>query len=344
MQGLWFLPSLIFGAFTGFSTGNWQMLLFAGTSVLTWPLSSWLQRVRYFNLEGQVRVDDGEVWIGEHRLPRREIFWRRQWHQFVWDGLAVEAEGLALPDLLATASARGFIGFQPEALWLGAADGQNFEFNLTRDGPHIFIVGATGTGKSELLRLMVTGWLSTSQDLELTLIDFKGGATMAKFANHPRVIGLATDLALTDVLAIAETLERQLLARQQRLAEAAASNIEAFQAAGGRLKRHIIVIDEMGELLRQHPKLAQVLDQIAARGRSLGMHLVVANQSLAGVSRTLLVNLRARLAIGDMDPIDLNQLGFKTRATAQRLAANWRSAKLRTGEGFELSFAFPVGF
>jgi S-DNA-T family DNA segregation ATPase FtsK/SpoIIIE len=139
-------------------------------------------------------------------------------------------------------------------------------------------------------------------------------------------------------------LEQQLVSRQTALAEVGAENIEAFWRNGRVLHRRIVVIDELGELLRQHPRLAQVLEQIAARGRSLGIHLVVANQSLAGVSRGLLVNLRARIAIGEMEPIDLNQLGFRSKANQAASGPGWRSAKFRNGSDGEHDFTFPIGF
>jgi hypothetical protein len=344
MQGLWFLPSVIFGAFQGFTSGNWQMLAFALLSFGVWPLSVWIRRHREFALDGAVAFDGKDVWIGAHRLPRREILWRKDWHQVVWDGLAQQHSQQTQPDLLNAARLRGFLGLSPDSNWLGIDSGVDINFKLPEDGPHLLVVGATGTGKSELLRLLISGWLNQSSPIELSLIDYKGGATMARFAEHPRVVGLATDLETTDALAVANTLDQELIRRQTLLAELGAQNIEDYWRYGAALNRRFVVIDELGELLRQHPRLGQALEQIAARGRSLGIHLVVANQSLTGVTRGLLVNLRARIAIGDMDPIDLNQLGFRKRGQAPADTPGWRSAKLRDGTGRELGFSFPIGF
>lgn len=344
MQGLWFLPSVIFGAIHGFTSGDWQMLVFALLSLSIWPLSRWHKKFRGFALEGAVNFDGRDVWIGERRLPRREILWRRDWHQYVWDGLAQENAANSLTQVLQAAQAKGFRGSSDYSNWIGADAGRDVDFDLVAAGPHMIIIGATGSGKSEFMRLLVSGWLAQANPIDLTLIDYKGGATMARFAEHPRVVGLATDLALTEAVSIASTLERQLQKRQILLADAQAQSIEEFRLKGLRLNRHFVVIDELGELLRQHPRLGQSLEQIASRGRSLGMHLIVSNQSMSGITRNLLVNLRARVSIGDMDPLDLNQLGFHGRRMARVIPPGWRDARLKTGTGFELDFAFPIGF
>jgi len=344
MQGLWFLPSIIFGAVQGFTSGNWQMLLFAAISLSIWPFGKWLKSHRDFQVAGPVHFDGKDVWIGDHRLPRSEILWRRSWHQYLWDWREANQRREDLPKLLEAVKAQGFRGEQPNTVWLGILDSSDLAFNLATHGPHLLIVGATGTGKSEMLRILVSGWLNQAEQTELALIDFKGGATLARFATHPRVVALATDLQATNAIKIAETFEAELMRRQQILAGAKSSSIEDFQKFGGQLCRQVIVIDELGELLRQHPRLSNALEQIAARGRSLGLHLVATNQSMSGVSRGLLVNLRARIAIGDIDPIDLSQLGFRGRFQPRQNHPEWRQARLKDGSGLEVEFEFPVGF
>lgn len=343
MQGIWFIPSLIFGAVQAATIGNWQMFIFATLSTAMWPLSRWLKQHREFPLAGQVVFDGKDVWIGENRLPRREAFWRRAWHQVVFDGLAAQAAKSRQPELLSNALARGFAGAKPGSNWIGLAGEQDFEFNLFESGPHLIIIGATGTGKSELLRLLVEGW-SRQRQIQLTLIDFKGGATLARFAPHFSVVDLVTDLEPEGLARVVRGLEEQLAERQLALSKTGVSTIEQHWQRGQKMPRRVVVIDELGEALRQHPRLGSALEQIAARGRSLGVHLVATNQSMIGISRTLLVNLRARIAIGEMDPIDLSQMGFRGRAEPQFSSKNWRRARLKTGAGFELDFQFPVGF
>ena len=344
MQGLWFLPSIIFGVIQGVSAGNWQMLLFALLSASVWPVGLWLRKTRDFALDGEVTFDGKDVWIGKNRLPRREVLWKKAWHQVLWDGLRVAEIRQSLPERLRAVRAHGFRGTTNHASWLGVENGRDFEFDLPDAGPHLLIVGATGTGKSEMLRLLITSWLAQGEAAELALIDFKGGATFSRFAKHPGVIACVTDLESEAAPALTAQLEEQLMSRQLKFAGANVGNIDEYRSRGFALKRQILVIDELGELLRQNPRLVQALEQIASRGRSLGMHLVVANQSVSGISRALLVNLRARMVIGEMDPIDFSQLGFRGRGVQQYSMPGWRHARLRNGHGFEFDFQFPVGF
>ncbi|EPD91127.1 type VII secretion protein EccCa [Streptomyces sp. HPH0547] len=164
-------------------------------------------------------------------------------------------------------------------------------------GPHGLVVGATGSGKSELLRTLVIG-LSTvhSPDhLSYVLVDFKGGATFAGVTELPHVSGLITNLA--DDLALVDRMRAALEGEQQRRQRMLrdAGNVDSVreyqlkQAAGGTdvhgnplepLPYLLIVVDEFGELLSQRQDFIDLFVQIGRVGRSLGMHLLLATQRL----------------------------------------------------------------
>lgn len=164
-------------------------------------------------------------------------------------------------------------------------------------GPHGLVVGATGSGKSELLRTLVTGMamVHAPEHLAFVLVDFKGGATFAGATELPHVSGLITNLA--DDLALVDRMRQALQGEQQRrqrmLREA--GNVDSVreyqlrQAAGGTdahgeplepLPYLLIVVDEFGELLSQRPDFIDLFVQIGRVGRSLGMHLLLATQRL----------------------------------------------------------------
>ncbi|MDX6355624.1 MAG: segregation ATPase FtsK/SpoIIIE, family, partial [Streptomyces sp.] len=164
-------------------------------------------------------------------------------------------------------------------------------------GPHGLIVGATGSGKSELLRTLVTGLTVTHspEHLSFVLVDFKGGATFAGVTELPHVAGLITNLA--DDLALVDRMRSALVGEQQRRQKMLrdAGNVDSVRAyqllqAQGATDVHgkplepmpylMIVVDEFGELLAQRSDFIELFVQIGRVGRSLGMHLLLATQRL----------------------------------------------------------------
>ena len=168
-------------------------------------------------------------------------------------------------------------------------------------GPHGLLIGATGSGKSELLRTLVLGLglTQSTEQLNLVLVDFKGGATFAGLARLPHVSALITnladDVALVDRMA--ESLLGELDRRQQVLHEAGVASIADY-AGPDPLPSLVIVVDEFSELLAARPEFVDVFASIGRLGRSLGLHLLLASQRLdEGRLRGLESHLSYRIAL-----------------------------------------------
>jgi S-DNA-T family DNA segregation ATPase FtsK/SpoIIIE len=158
-------------------------------------------------------------------------------------------------------------------------------------GPHGLLVGATGSGKSELLRTIVTGLAVTHPPelLSFILVDFKGGAAFAGLDVLPHSAGLITnlqaDLALVDRVLAALQGEQE---RRQRLLRGAGNldGIAQYQARRAAdpslqpLPYLLVVVDEFGELLAARPEFLDLFTAIGRVGRSLGVHLLLASQRL----------------------------------------------------------------
>ncbi|AXK35396.1 type VII secretion protein EccCa [Streptomyces armeniacus] len=158
-------------------------------------------------------------------------------------------------------------------------------------GPHGLCVGATGSGKSELLRTLVLGLAVThsSETLNFVLADFKGGATFAGMSQMPHVAAVITNLAddLTLVDRMGDSIRGELNRRQEMLRDAGNyANIKDYEkarAAGAPLApiaSLVLVIDEFSELLTAKPDFIDMFIQIGRIGRSLGVHLLLASQRL----------------------------------------------------------------
>ncbi|MBU3689852.1 MAG: hypothetical protein FGM29_09890 [Actinobacteria bacterium] len=175
-----------------------------------------------------------------------------------------------------------------------AADGR-FDLDLVGDGPHAVVVGTTGSGKSELLRSLVLSLAAahSPNDVQFVLIDFKGGAAFDACVRLPHVIGLLTDLDddLGDRVVVG--LRAELRRREHVLREAGVADVNDTD-----LPRLVIVVDELARLQADVPSFVSSLVDIAQRGRSLGVHLVVATQRGGQtLSADLLANSSIRIAL-----------------------------------------------
>jgi S-DNA-T family DNA segregation ATPase FtsK/SpoIIIE len=183
-------------------------------------------------------------------------------------------------------------------------------------GPHGLVVGATGSGKSELLRTVVTGLAlrHPPERLSFVLTDFKGGAAFAGLAGLPHVAGVITNLA--DDAALVDRAYEALHGEQQRRQEllraagGLASTAEYRQLAGTRpdlapLPSLLVVVDEFSELLARHPDFADLFAAIGRLGRSLGIHLLLASQRLdEGRLRGLESHISYRIALRTFSSAD----------------------------------------
>ena len=174
--------------------------------------------------------------------------------------------------------------------------GQPVEIDLKESaqdgmGPHGLLIGATGSGKSELLRTLVLGLAAThsSETLNFVLIDFKGGATFARLDRLPHVAAFITNLEaeLPLVDRMTDAINGEVVRRQELLRRAgdydSVRDYERARAGGAPLAplpSLLVVCDEFSELLEAKPDFIDLFVQIGRVGRSLGVHLLLASQRL----------------------------------------------------------------
>lgn len=210
-----------------------------------------------------------------------------------WGGLGAGRRtlpGLRLPIGLA-AGAQGV-----RAAWL----------DLLTDGPHALVAGTTGAGKSELLQALVLGLALRypPAELGLVLLDFKGGAGLRTCAGLPHVVGQVSDLDREQAVRALEALTAELRRREALLAAAGVSDLEALRGTpAGAPPRLLVVVDEFRALAEDLPDFVPALVRLAAQGRSLGMHLVLATQRPAGaVTAQMRANLALRVCLRVTEP------------------------------------------
>ncbi|WP_295012432.1 FtsK/SpoIIIE domain-containing protein [uncultured Microbacterium sp.] len=200
------------------------------------------------------------------------------------------------------------VGAPPAAGSLGVALGRDADgpvvVDLLGDGPHALVTGVTGAGKSELLVSWVTALCASRSATEVSFVlaDFKGGTAFDRLRGLPHVAAVITDLDAAGAERGVRSLRAELRRRESVLAERGARSLDE---ADGALTRLVIVVDEFAALLHEHPDLASVFTDIAARGRALGLHLVLGTQRATGVVRdALATNCPLRIALRVTDPAD----------------------------------------
>lgn len=190
-----------------------------------------------------------------------------------------------------------------------------FSIDIRADGPHGLVAGTTGSGKSELLQTLIASLAvgNRPDELNFVLVDYKGGAAF-KDCNHlPHTVGMVTDLDGHLTTRALESLGAELRRREHQLADADAKDIEDYLAGRGPgdepMPRLLILIDEFAALAAELPGFVTGLVDVARRGRSLGVHLILATQRPAGVvSAEIKSNTNLRIALrvtdsGDSDDV-----------------------------------------
>ncbi|RSN65190.1 type VII secretion protein EccC [Amycolatopsis sp. WAC 04182] len=194
------------------------------------------------------------------------------------------------------------------------ADGAPIELDLKESaqdgmGPHGLLIGATGSGKSELLRTLVLALAVTHppSSLNFALVDFKGGATFARLDALPHTSAVITNLAdeLHLVDRMTDAINGELIRRQELLRAAgnfsSLRDYEKARAAGAPLPEVptlLVICDEFSELLSAKPDFIDMFVQIGRVGRSLGVHLLLASQRLEeGRLRGLETHLSYRVGL-----------------------------------------------
>ncbi len=193
---------------------------------------------------------------------------------------------------------------------LGIAAGhQPCAISMRYDGPHALAGGMTGAGKSELLQTLVAALAAEHSPERLTfiLIDYKGGAAFRDCVELPHTVGFVTDLDGHLVNRALISLRAELRYREEVLREHSCRDLLEFEERYPEeaFPSLVIVVDEFAALKDELPDFVDGMVDIAQRGRSLGIHMVLATQRPAGViSDRIRTNTNLRLALRFSDTSD----------------------------------------
>jgi S-DNA-T family DNA segregation ATPase FtsK/SpoIIIE len=181
-----------------------------------------------------------------------------------------------------------------------------FVLDISADGPHGLVAGTTGAGKSEFLQTLIASLavLNRPDAMNFVLIDYKGGSAFKDCARLPHTVGMVSDLDGHLTVRALASLGAELKRREELLLHAAAKDIEDYwdtkrlQPELEPMPRLMLIIDEFAAMVAELPDFVAGLIDIARRGRSLGVHLILATQRPAGVvSGDIRANTNLRIAL-----------------------------------------------
>lgn len=219
---------------------------------------------------------------------------------------------------------------------IGIGAGGTVRLDLDRDGPHGLIAGTTGAGKSELLKCIVASLThnKSPEQVNFFLIDYKGGSAFDPCLGLPHIAGLATDLNPQMAKRALISLRAELTRREEILRSAGAKDISDFCLSPHpqKLPRLVILVDEFASMAEELPEFLNSLVEIARRGRSLGIHLILATQRPAGaVSANIRSNMNFRICLrvlNEADSVDI----LDSPLAAQISSSTPGRGILKTGE------------
>jgi S-DNA-T family DNA segregation ATPase FtsK/SpoIIIE len=194
---------------------------------------------------------------------------------------------------------------------VGRQSGAPFVLDIRQDGPHALVAGTTGAGKSEFLQSLVAGLATMHSPERITflLVDYKGGAAFKECVELPHTVGLVTDLDRNEVRRALISLNAEVHHRERLLQVADAKDLLEMERKGHpeTPPSLLIVVDEFAALAKEVPEFVDGVVDVALRGRSLGLHLVLATQRPAGVITGPIranTNLRVALRMASDDESD----------------------------------------
>ena len=196
---------------------------------------------------------------------------------------------------------------------IGHAGSEPFLLDLKTHGPHALVGGTTGSGKSEFLQSWVLGMATAHSPDRVTFlfVDYKGGSAFADCVDLPHTVGLVTDLSPHLVRRALTSLRAELRYREHLLHGKGAKDLATLERSGDpdAPPSLVIVVDEFAALAQEVPEFVDGVVDVAQRGRSLGLHLILATQRPAGVIKdNLRANTNLRVALRMADAEDSNDV------------------------------------
>jgi energy-coupling factor transporter ATP-binding protein EcfA2 len=343
VQAMMLLPSLMLSIVWAMRSKDFTIVFMTAASLLVVYFLSKRRSLKPSGVGQPVNFRRDRIFIGTRRLPRSSKLWLPSWRKIVFEHIQNLPDMRAKQTALQQAKERGFAAATAGKLvaWLGITGEGEYEVDLLGSDPHLFVVGPTGSGKSQLLRLILTSLTSrySSNEIRFYLADFKGSALLHNLPLSAFDVEAIDDLESDRHLPFWNKLADEIETRERMLK---GRGLSEFQSTPYGDPQVLLLVDELASACRSSVRAAETIATIAARGRSLGFAVVAANQGMAGVPRELLLNLRTRIALAGTDQVELVQLGGQS-AKLKQAELGWIAARSISHSREDCDFSYPLG-
>ena len=231
---------------------------------------------------------------------------------------------------------------------LGESSSGPMLLDLERDGPHLLVAGTTGSGKSELLRTLVVSLAlhHPPELLSFLFVDFKGGSGLGSLSALPHATGLITDISGSGMERVLTSLRAEVRYRERLFSRSGVPDLRHYASDESQalvpIPHLVIVIDEFRILVDEVPDAMAELMRIAALGRSLGMHLIMATQRPQGaISADIRANITTSICLRVQSAFESQDVIGVPAAASLPVALPGR-AYLRSGSDPTLQFQTAV--
>lgn len=170
----------------------------------------------------------------------------------------------------------------------GAKEQLSFELGV-ETAHHCLLGGTTGSGKSNLLHVLITNLalVYPPEELQFYLVDFKKGVEFRRYADkklpHARVVALETDREFG--LSVLRKLDEELTIRGKLMRDADCADIREYRRKGKSLPRILLLVEEFQEFFSETDLLAEeaaaLIERLVRQGRSFGVHVILSSQTVA---------------------------------------------------------------
>ena len=197
--------------------------------------------------------------------------------------------------------------------WDDNEDVVEFEFGYDYSEHHTLIGGRSGSGKSNLVNIIIQNltYFYSPKEIELYLLDYKEGVEFNAYTNP--MLNHASLIAVNSNVSYGVTFLEHIIEEKNRRSElfkqAGVKDFKEYRQKGFDLSRIVIIIDEFQTLFttKERDKVEKMFAEILRKGRSFGIHLILSTQTLSGVEVTSLSQLKSQignrfaLAMGEDD-------------------------------------------